>query len=134
MIPERKRAIWLMIATFAIGILIGALGSGLIRRQMRKAPIAWRQEGKEMFVNRLMRVAGADSTQARQIKPIMMEAIARIDTLQKHTDKGVRAVIDSLELKLKPILREEQLNQLKEYHRRGREAREGQPRQKAGSH
>lgn len=114
MISERKRAIWLMIATFAIGILIGALGSGLIRRQMRKAPIAWRQEGKEMFVNRLMRVAGADSTQARQIKPIMMEAIARIDTLQKHTDKGVRAVIDSLELKLKPILREEQLNQLKE--------------------
>jgi len=138
MTTERKRAIWLMIATFFIGILIGVLGSGLIRRQMRKAPMAWRQDGKEMFINRLMKIAGADSAQAKQIKPIMLESIARIDSLQKSTDKGVRAVIDSLEIKLKPILTEKQLNQLKEYHRRGRAMREEResraPRNRSGQH
>lgn len=128
MTPERKRAIGLMIATLIIGILIGALGAGLVGRQMRKPPMAWREEGKEMFIRRLMKIAGADSAQARQIRPLMMEAIARIDTLQRHTDREVRGVIDSLEVKLKPILTEEQLKQLKEFHRRGREAREGHER------
>jgi hypothetical protein len=123
MTPERKRALLMIGATLIIGILIGALGMGLWSKQSRrggKSSAAWRQEGKEVFMQRILKEANADSLQAKQMKPLMLETMASIDSLQKQTDKNVHAVVDSFEEKLKPILREDQLKKLQEFHRRGR--------------
>lgn len=123
MTPERKRALFLIIITLVIGILIGALGVGLMGRQSRRGgntSANWRQAGKEIFMQRIMKEAKADSSQAKQMRPLMLETMARIDSIQLETDHKVQAVIAEFEENLKPILREDQLQRLREFHRRGK--------------
>lgn len=124
MTPERKRALLMIGTTLIIGILIGALSVGLWGNQSRRggrSSAKWRQEGKEVFMQRIIKEANADSLQAKQMRPLMMETMASIDSLQKETDKKVHAVLNSFEEKLKPILREDQLKKLQAFHRRGKE-------------
>jgi hypothetical protein len=123
MTSERKRALLMIGATLIVGILIGALSVGLWTKQSRrggKPSVSWRTEGKEKFMQRILKEANADSIQARQMKPLMLETMERIDSLQTETDKKVHAVVDAFEEKLKPVLREEQLKKLQEFHRRNR--------------
>jgi len=127
MTTERKRALLMVGATLIIGILIGALGVGLWGNQSRrgsKSNASWRQDGKEALMQRILKEANADSVQAKQMKPLMIETMARIDSLQMETDKKVRSVINSFEEDIKPILREDQLKKLQEFHRRGRKDKE----------
>ena len=44
----------------------------------------------------------------------------KVDSLQKKTDHDVESVIDGFELKLTPILSQKQMEQLQQFHRRGR--------------
>lgn len=123
MTPERKRALLTITITLIIGILIGALGVGLWGKQTRRGgrpSASERQDGKEAFMQRILKEANADSLQAKQMRPLMIETMARIDSLQMETDKKVRSVINSFEEDIKPILREDQLKKLQEFHRRGR--------------
>lgn len=108
-------------ATLIIGILIGALGVGLWGNQSRrggKASAGGRQGSKEVLMQRIIKEVEADSLQAKQMKPLMLETVANIDSLQMETDKKVRAVLVSFEEKLVPILRADQLKKLQEFHRR----------------
>ncbi len=124
MTPERKRALITIITTLVIGILIGALGVGLWSKQSHGSrPAGWRENGKEAFIKKIFSVIEADSAQAKQLRPLMNETMAAIDSLQKETDREVAKVIDSFEVKLRPILSEQQMEKLKEFHRRGRERR-----------
>ncbi len=109
-------------ATLIIGILIGALGVGLWGNQSRRGgkSVGGRQGGKEILMQRILKEVEADSLQAKQMKPLMLETVASIDSLQMETDKNVRAVLISFEEKLVPILREDQLKKLQEFHRRGK--------------
>jgi hypothetical protein len=123
MTPERKTALITILTTLVIGILIGALSVGLWSKQSRggRPSASWRKDGKEVFIKKILSVAGADSIQENQLRPIINETIAEIDSLQKQTDREVAKVVDSLEIRLQPILNERQLQNLKEFHRRGRE-------------
>ena len=121
--PERKRALLIVSATFVIGVMIGSLVTVLILRNTTRQPAAWRQEGKEAFMKKIVEVAGADSVQARQMRPYMLETMARIDTLQKNADLQVNAVVDSFAVKLTTILTEDQLKRLHEWHQRGKDRR-----------
>lgn len=123
MTPERKRALITIMTTLVIGILIGALSVGLWSKQSRGGRPGGRMDKKEAFVKRIFAVIDADSAQAKQLKPFINETMTQIDSLQKHTDREVMKVIDSLEVKLRPILSEKQMQQLKEFHRKGRERR-----------
>jgi hypothetical protein len=123
MTPERKRALITILTTLVIGILIGALGVGLWSKQSQRSrsSAAWRKDGKEAFVKKIFAVVEADSSQAKQLRPLLNETMAEIDSLQKQTDREVTKVLDSFEVKLRPILSEKQMQQLKEFHQRGRQ-------------
>ncbi len=122
MTSERKKALITILITLVVGILIGALAIGLWSKQSRggRSSAGKRQNGKEVFVKKVLSVVEADSAQAKQLRPLIQETIGQIDSLQKHTDREVAKVVDSLEVKLLPILSEKQMQQLKEFHRRGR--------------
>jgi hypothetical protein len=124
MTPERKKALTLIGTTLVVGILIGALSMNLIGR--RRQPAGWRKDGKDAFIQKIVGVAEADSAQARQMRPLILSTIAKIDSLQESSDNAVHAVVDSLEVNLRPILEERQLNLLREFHRRGRAKRDQQ--------
>ena len=124
MTTERRRTLLLLVATFIMGILIGALAASLISKEIARRPGGWRKEGKEAFVQKILSVVEADSAQAKKIRPHILETIARIDTLQKQTGSQVETWVDSLEIKLQPFISEKQINQLREFHRRGRNQRD----------
>jgi len=126
MTPERKKALITILTTLVIGILIGALGVGLWSKQSQRVRSSanWRKDGKEAFVKKIFTVVEADSAQAKQLRPLLNETMAEIDSLQKQTDLEVTKVLDSFEVKLRPILSEKQMQQLKEFHRRGKERRQ----------
>lgn len=123
MTHERKRALITILATLVIGILIGALGVGLWSKQSQRSRSSsnWRKDGKEVFVKKIFTVVEADSALANQLRPLINETMAQIDSLQKQTDREVSKVVDSLEVKLQPILTEKQMQQLKEFHQRARQ-------------
>lgn len=123
MTHERKRALITILATLVIGILIGALGVGLWSKQSRsgRSSGSSRQHGKEAFVKKIFSVVEADSMQAKELRPLINETVAQIDSLQQHTDQEMKKVIDSFEVKVQPILNEKQLQQLKDFHKKGRD-------------
>jgi len=120
MTAERKRALLIIIATLIFGVLIGGLGAGLMRNQKRVQPSGWRKDGKEVFVQKILDIIEADSAQTKQIRPIILETIAKIDSIQKQTDTQVHTVLDSFEVKTLPILSEEQMERLRQFHKRNR--------------
>ena len=122
MTQERRRAFIIVATMFIAGVLVGILATGVWHKYSGsgRRPMGWREGGKERFLQKILSIAEADSLQAKQMRPIMNEAMSRIDYLQQTTDREVRAVVDSLGLKLEPILRPEQLQKLKEFHERGR--------------
>jgi hypothetical protein len=117
MTTERKRALLIISITLVIGVLLGALSVSLVGREVRKQPQSWKYEGREAFIQRILEVADANPDQARQMRPLLEETMDKIDSLQEQTGIQVKTLIDSFEVKLKPILSEEQLNQLREFHR-----------------
>lgn len=125
MTTERKKAIITIVSTLIIGILIGLLASGLVHRQRGGARRAsgWKQGGRDRFIERINDVVHATPEQATQIRPLIVETSARIDSLQSQTDRQVRNVLDSLEVRLSPILSADQVASLKEFHERGRRHR-----------
>ncbi len=120
--PERKKALILIGTTLVIGIFIGALTIGLIGRHNRgKQPSVWRKDGKEAFIQKILTLVEADSDQAKLIRPLIIETISQIDSLQIQTD----SVVNSFEVKLQPILNEKQMENLQQFHKRGRKTKEG---------
>jgi hypothetical protein len=82
--PERKRALISIGITLVIGILIGALTVGLLGRNAQGRQRAdWKKEGREKFVEMILNVAEADAEQAKQIRPLIYEAMDKVDSLQK---------------------------------------------------
>ena len=77
MTPERKKALITIMTTLIIGILIGALAVGLWSKQSRGGRPGGRQSGKEAFVKRIFTVVEADSAQAKQLRPLINETMAR---------------------------------------------------------
>jgi hypothetical protein len=124
MTRERKRALMILLLTFIVGIVIGVLACNVGGKYYgRKGQRGWREGGREGFVSKVLHVVEASPEQQDQIKPLLEETMTRIDSLQMQTDRRVRGVVDSLEIKITPILKPEQLERLKEFHSRGREQR-----------
>lgn len=113
-----------MSATLLVGILIGAIGTGLVGREMRKRPSAHDKENfRKSFTERIIKAVDADPAQAEKMRPLIQETTEKIDSLQKHTQGEVDVVISSFEQKMTSVLNEDQMKKLKEFHHRGRERR-----------
>ncbi|MCU0356455.1 MAG: hypothetical protein MUE95_02640 [Cyclobacteriaceae bacterium] len=118
---ERKRAILIIALTFIAGFVIGALTIGLLSRTTPPDPRGWRHEGKDVYADRLLEAAAADSAQAVKLKPVFLQAMEKIDSLQEITNQQVRSVVDSLDKKLEVVLSADQMENLREYKRKQRE-------------
>jgi type II secretory pathway component PulJ len=123
MTPERKKTLWLMVAILCSGILIGALAVALVNKT-RHYRASWRKEGKEAFIQRIMGVIDADSVQAKQIRPHILDAISSIDSLQKKTDDQVHTVLAAFEKNIEPLVTEEQMEQLRRFHSKARDPKD----------
>lgn len=117
---ERKKAIVIIVATLLFGILIGVLSTGMLARYHYRGSNRERHsEGstnRRGFVEKIIRVTDADEEQATQMKPILENTVAQLDSIQNQTHRQARTVIDSMTSALKPILKQEQLEKLKKFN------------------
>jgi hypothetical protein len=136
MTSERQKALLIMAVTLVIGIIIGSLATGMFARQFYHGRGGHRTDGREIsegrrgnLVDRIYKTVKADSGQRLLMKPIIDQTMARIDNLQARSRAEARVVLDSLKIKLRPILRTEQVGQLEEFL-----SFKGKPSQGKGKH
>lgn len=122
MTPERRRALLTMGATFVIGLIIGALATGIFARQFYHGREGKRGGGKEMregrrgtLTDKIFKVVKADSSQRKLIKPIIDQTIVRLDDIEDKSNNDAYAQLDSLKVRLKPILASEQMEKLEKF-------------------
>jgi len=111
----------LMAATFVLGLIIGILSTGMFARSFYKPKDgrrdAARRDGSHRgnFVQKIYKVVDADSAQARQMKPIILATMAKIDSLQAAGDRDARAAMADMRQQLTPILTAPQVEKLDKF-------------------
>jgi len=131
MTPERRRALLTMGATLVIGIIIGALATGMFARQFYHGRGGKRGEGREMrdgrrgtLTDKIFKVVKADSSQQKTMKPILDQTMSRLDEVEEKSNQDAYAELDSLKTKLHPILTAEQAERLEKFLSSKRKAHE----------
>jgi hypothetical protein len=120
----RRRSILILTATLIFGILLGLLIPAAINKVGSRAQKGSSQSAGDGFHRRhrfestLHQLLKPDSVQARQIKPVMQWAAARIDSIELSANTQVEAVFDSISIRLTPVLQEDQRQRLEEFHHR----------------
>ncbi len=129
MTTERRKALLMMSVTFAIGMLIGVLGTGFFARHfyhgrwsMDKREISGKPRGN--FATKIFQVVKADSAQAKAMKPIIEGTMAKIDSVQGAGERDARALMEGLKQKLVPILKPEQIERLEKFASRKQKSRD----------
>ena|SRR5260221_9569350 len=122
MTAERKRALLTMGATFVVGVVIGALATGLFARQFYHGRGGSRGERKEMregrrgtLTDKIFKIVKADSNQQKVMKPIIDQTMSRLDDVEEKSNRDAYAELDSLKAKLRPILAAEQMERLEKF-------------------
>jgi hypothetical protein len=136
MTTERRRAIITISATLVIGILIGSLTSGLwSRNYYNEKTLRNKTEMRLGFEKKLFKVIDADEQQIKAIQPIMKATMAQVDSIQNKTDGEVRMLLDSLDLKMKSVLHQDQYSKFKKFVSKGRNSnRHGRGHHAGGDH
>ena len=134
MTSERKKAVLFLSITLIVGILIGSLVPAFFGRMRREN---WKERGKVErrdgkrpdrrvgFEKMIYRVIKADSDQVKQIRPILNETATKIEALEKGSNDRMIEIVDSMNVKLKTILTEEQAKNLEEFHQKMRAKKRG---------
>ena len=122
MTAERKKALLLMAATFVIGIAIGALATGMLARQFYHGRGGKRGEGREMregrrgtLTEKIFKIVKADAGQKKLMKPIIDQTISHLDEIEDKSNRDAYAQLDSLKVKLRPILAADQIEKLDKF-------------------
>ncbi len=122
MTAERKKALLMMGATFAIGIVIGALATGMVARQFYHGRGGKHDEGREMhegkrgkLTEKIFKVVKADSSQKKLMKPIIDQTMSRLDEIEDKSNQDAYTQLDSLKVKLRPILASNQMEKLDKF-------------------
>ncbi len=70
------------------------------------------------MADKVYRITQADSIQAKKMKPIVDKASNRLRTLRADYQKKEKIVLDSLNLLLKPLLKDDQKKRLDDFNER----------------
>jgi len=114
-----KKSVVLILGTLTIGIICGALLSGIIR--MNRGDGFSGPPSPERFSGFLLnRIVQPDDSQRSEIQRIMDDYRPQFeDTMSRHREE-IRALIDSLQKEIDPFLTDEQRERLQERRDRGR--------------
>jgi hypothetical protein len=142
MTTDRRKAILFLILTLIIGIVIGSLIPAFFGRfhgrhgREAMGGKEWNDnrdsrgrkpmgDRKQWLTHTVIRVVQPDSDQVKAIRPLTQKATAQIGELEKNSNERMVSIFDSLNIKLKPILSEEQNKKLEEFSTKARERWKG---------
>lgn len=134
MTPERRKAIIFLSITFILGVLIGTMIPGLYGRMrhggFRQGNHMERRDGKPTdrktrFEHMMFKVIKPDSAQAKELRQILAETSGKIEVLQSKSNTRMSEIMDSMKVRIQPILTEEQRKRFDEFSERARARRRG---------
>lgn len=134
MTSDRRKSIFFLSLTLIIGILIGSLVPGLFgRMRHREGKEMQGREGrpgrearpgrdkKEWLTSKIIQIVKPDSAQVKEIRPITRATANQIGELEKGSNERMIQIMDSLKIKLRPILSEEQNKRLEDFSAKARQ-------------
>jgi hypothetical protein len=130
MTSDRKKALLMMVATFVIGIVIGALITGLFAREFYHERGGRRERGEKhegrrgTLTEKIFKVVKADENQKKLMKPIIDKTISDLDEIEDKSNQDAYAQLDSLNIKLRPILSPGQSEELNHFLTKKRKSHE----------
>jgi hypothetical protein len=124
MTNERRKAVFTLGGTLIIGFLLGMLIPGLFQkiREHRGRPERGieSEHKRDWFTGTINHIVKPDSAQARKIKPVTDWASARIDSLETSSNRDLAVVLDSVKMRIKPMVTAEQFKRLDEFDARAK--------------
>ena len=121
----KTKSVLVITAALTIGIIIGALGSTLIRQNMFEERLS-RFRTSEGFTERLLNRIDPDPDKREAVEKILLDQHQKLFKKFENTRRQMEAHIDSVLIKLKPLLNEEQFERAKHFIKR-RPPRMGRP-------
>ena len=134
MTAERRKALIYLTITLIVGIFIGSLVPALFGHMRRDG---WKERGKMEqkgerrpdrragFEKMIYKITKPDSSQIRQMRPILQETSTKIEALEKESNTRMTSIMDSMKIKLQPVLTTEQQKRLEEFSQKTRSRRRG---------
>jgi len=80
-----------------------------------------RDSKRDWLTHAIVRIVKPDSAQMKDIRPLTAEAAASIGELEQTSNERMSSIMDSLKLKLKPILTDEQNQRLEDFSKKARQ-------------
>ena len=114
---SKTKSIFVLIGVLIIGIIIGALGSSLLRRSMWEERVS-RFRTPEGFTERILERIDPDPDKRDAVKNILMEQHRKLAQKFEHTRVQMEAHADSVLLQLKPLLNEVQMERAAHFLKR----------------
>jgi hypothetical protein len=113
----KTKSILVLTGVLIIGIIIGAMGSSLLRRNMWEERIS-RFRTPEGFTERILERIDPDPDKWEAVKNILVEQHKKLTQKFEHTRVQMEAHADSVLLQLKPLLNEEQMERAAHFLKR----------------
>jgi hypothetical protein len=108
----KTKSIFVIIGALLIGIIIGAMGSTMLRRDLFEDRIA-RFRTPEGFTQRLIEVIQPDPAQREAVEQIMAKHHKKMIEIRNQGHELIKSHADSLLKDLEPVLKPDQLERLK---------------------
>jgi len=108
----KTKSILILIGVLLIGVIIGAVGSSLIRQDIWKDRVA-RFRSPHGFSDRLMEMIQPDPQQEKAVKEILLKHHEKMRSRAEESRMMLRTHADSLFIELESVLRPEQLERAK---------------------
>lgn len=117
----KAKTSFILIGTLLIGIVIGALGSGVLREERARKFDLMRPESR--FLYYMKSVIRPTPEQSQQFDKILGKYSKQISTIHEQHQEDILALYDSLHTELTAILTEEQRTRLQESLEKGHNRR-----------
>lgn len=113
----RTKTLVILLSTFLIGGVVGALITGTVFKQRQEQLYTLRQRFPR-YMERV--IQPTDSLQAEQIRAVLQEYGQRIGDLRRSYLREQALVIDTLRRRMRPLLTAEQVTRLEAFFSRDR--------------
>jgi hypothetical protein len=125
----KAKSIFVLTGVLIIGIIIGALGSSLLRQNMWEERVS-RFRTPEGFTERILDRIDPDPDKREAVKNVLIEQHRKLTQKFEHSRVQMEAHADTILMQLKPLLTEEQLERATQFLKR--RPRMGRPGGKMG--
>ncbi len=113
----RSKTTFIILGTLIIGIVVGSLGSGMLRE--RRVEKFDRMRPQQRFVEVMENIIKPDKAQREEIEKVLEKRFEHIAQIRERHELEMMSAFDSLRVELNALLTAEQLKRLEDHFEKG---------------